>query len=166
MLPTHFRVAMANRLRVGPYGAPARTGEPGPEWLIVERLGAGGEILFISDTTASGGAVDGDAPMGLAPLHTLVALLAEPSDTPEFLIVRQRPAALQTPGIFFPGDGCVRLSGGEGDLGLTAFGRHAHSRGTLNGATVLNDVPNPAPAAEGAINWHFAAQQRPWPGQA
>ncbi|MEM7695234.1 MAG: hypothetical protein AAF318_12350 [Pseudomonadota bacterium] len=165
MVPTTFRVAMANRLRLGPYSDPASTGDRGAEWLIVERVGALGEVLFVSDTAPCNGLTQGAAPPGLAPKHTLVALLAEDDETPKFLIVRQRPAALPTPGLFFPADGCVRLTGHHGRLGLRAFGRHAHSRGTRSGATVLIDVPDPAPAAEGAVNWHFEAEQRPWPAE-
>ena len=66
------------------------------------------------------------------------------------------------PGRFFPADGMAELHAEASDLRLSAFGRHAHSRGSVDGLPLLHDIPHPAPGSEGAINWHFAAEQRPW----
>lgn len=165
MITENFRVAMLNALRTGPYATPYQTSPPVPEWLVATRSGPGGTYLFISDTATS---VEGDtnsAPESLSEQNSIVAILAEDrADALQFLMVRHLPATVTVPGRFFPADGMAELRKDGARLRLTAFGRHAHSRGSIDGQAVLHDIPHPAPNAEGALNWHFAAEERPWVG--
>jgi hypothetical protein len=165
MHPKTFRIAMLNTLRVGPYDAPHLTNPPVQEWLIAARSGPGGVILIISDTAIP---VEGDAtpaPDDLSEQNSIVAILAEDrTDTLHFMMVRHLPATVSVRGRFFPADGMAELRKDGTQMRLTAFGRHAHSRGSVDGQAVLHDIPHPAPNAEGALNWHFAAEERPWVG--
>lgn len=159
----NFRVPMLNSLRIGPYDLPYQTNPPTQEWLIASRQGDQSVYLTISDTSTR---VDGDtnaAPQGLVEQNTIVAVLAEETDDiSHFLMLRHLPEGVRISGRFFPADGAATLGLQTNTLQLGAFGRHAHSRGEANGASVLHDVPDPAPNADGAINWHFSAQERPW----
>ncbi len=162
----NFRVPMLNSLRVGPYDFPFQTNAPTQEWLIASRLENQSAYLTISDTSAAVEPSNGDAPEGLMEQNTIVAVLADETDVQSrFLMLRHLPRGVRISGRFFPADGAATLSRTQGKLRLDAFGRHAHSRGTEGGASVLHDIPNPAPNTEGAINWHFAAEQRPWTPQ-
>lgn len=169
MIPINFRVAMLNRLRLGPYDHPHLTGTVAEEWLIVERVGRDGELLRISDATTLSGDTSGYAPADLQPRNTIVALLAEPEteedEGPQFLMVRHLPLSTTVQGSFFPADGYARLARVNGTLILNAFGRHAHTKGEIAEAVVFHDIPRPAPNAEGAINWHFNAEERSWTAQ-
>ncbi|QIR86486.1 hypothetical protein [Paracoccus sp. AK26] len=163
MIPQSFRIAMLNTLRIGPYDTPYRTNAPLREWLIAARSGPTGEHLIISDTATSVDSEDIRAPDDLSEQNSIVAILAELHDSaPQFLMLRHLPDGVSVPGRFFPADGVAVLSLDGAALGLNAFGRHAHSRGTVDGRIVLHDIPHPAPDAEGAINWHFAALEHPW----
>lgn len=165
MHPKTFRTAMLNTLRVGPYDTPHLTNPPVREWLISARSGPGGVTLIISDTAIP---VEGDAtsaPDDLSEQNSILAILAEDrADALQFLMVRHLPASVTVPGRFFPADGMAELRKDGTRMRLTAFGRHAHSRGSVDGQAVLHDIPHPAPNAEGALNWHFAAEERPWVG--
>ena len=163
MIAETFRTPMLNTLRVGPYDSPHRTNPPVQEWLIAARSGAGGIYLIISDTASpvEGGGMS--APDALKERNSIVAVLAEDRENaPQFLMVRHLPAGVSIPGRFFPADGMAELREDRTGLRLAAFGRHAHSRGSIDGQMLLHDIPNPAPNAEGALNWHFAADERPW----
>lgn len=158
-----FRTAMLNDLRVGPYNAPYATNSPTKEWLIATLGGPGDKYLTISDTSTTVGQDTDSAPAELSEQNSIVAVLAEDDgDTQQFLMLRHLPEGLSIQGRFFPADGAARLSRQDGVLNLRAFGRHAHSRGTSGNQSVLHDIPNPAPNADGAINWHFSAEERPW----
>jgi hypothetical protein len=163
MIAETFRTAMFNALRIGPYDTPYQSNPPVQEWLIAARSGPGGVYLIISDTAIP---VEGDAisaPDDLSEQNSIVAILAEDrADAPQFLMLRHLPEGLSVPGRFFPADGMAQLRKDGTRLCLSAFGRHAHSRGSVDGQTVLHDIPHPAPNAEGALNGHFAAEGRPW----
>lgn len=166
MIPETFRIAMLNTLRIGPYDTPHRTNPPAREWLIAARGGPGGNYLMISDTAVAVGDESGSAPAGLSEQNSIVAVMAEISaDRQQFLMLRHLPAGLSLPARFFPADGAAELTVAGNGLRLAAFGRHAHSRGSDDGQVILHDIPYPAPDAEGAINWHFAAEERPWTAQ-
>lgn len=166
MVPKKFRIAMLNQLRLGPYDRPHQAGPVSQEWLVVERSGPDGEHLRISDATTATDDKSGDAPADLKVRNTIFALLAEPEDgtgrNTQFLMVRHLPLAATVQGTFFPADGSATLALKDGTLAMTAFGRHAHTRGDVEGALVFYDIPRPAPSADGAINWHFTAEERPW----
>lgn len=161
-----FTIAMLNTLRIGPYDFPYRTNPPTSEWLIASRGGPDGAYLTISDTANSVGPDTKTAPPELEPQNSIVGVLAEEADgTAEFLWLRHLPSGVSVPGRFFPADGVARLSYADGAFGLRAFGRHAHSAGTSGTGQVLHDIPHPAPNSDGAINWHFLAEERPWKPQ-
>lgn len=170
MLPKNFRIAMRNALRVGPYGMPHATTRSTQEWLIVERLGDEGEIIRISDASAQSAANGHDAPDALVVNNTIIGLLAERDfdarASAQFLLIRHFEHAADLEGIFFPADGFALLTGGANEIGLRAFGRHAHSTGQIGGHTVYFDTPHPAPQSASALNWHFDAIQVPWINQA
>jgi hypothetical protein len=160
-----FRIAMLNTLRVGPYDTPHQTNPSVHEWLIAARSGPGGVFLVISDTAIPVDPNATSAPDDLSEQNSIVAILAEDrADALQFLMVRHLPASVTVPGRFFPADGMAELRKDDTRMRLTAFGRHAHSRGSTDGQAVLHDIPYPAPNAEGALNWHFAAEERPWVG--
>ena len=162
-----FRVAMFNRLHLGPYEVPHQTTRPASEWLIVERSGEEGSVLQIAEGVSEQKDDQAEAPADLTPGNTLVALLADTPDGDQkrarFIIVRHAPPDLKVMGTFFPGDGFVEIQQGETSLSLDAVGRHHHTIGDINGVTVIGDIPNPAPGATGGANWHFDAEERPWP---
>ena len=163
MIAETFRTAMLNTLRIGPYDTPYQTNPPVQEWLVAARSGPGGVYLIISDTAnpVEGGGMS--APDDLNEQNSIVAVLAEArADATQFLMLRHLPTRVSVPGRFFPADGMAELRKDSTGLRLAAFGRHAHSHGSVDGQTLLHDIPNPAPNAEGALNWHFAAEERPW----
>lgn len=165
MIAEAFRIAMLNALRTGPYDTPYQTNPPVQEWLIAARGGPGGVHLIISDTAMRVGGDTTSAPDDLSEQNSIAAILAENRpDAPQFLMLRHLPTGFAVPGRFFPADGMVELRNDGAQLRLSAIGRHAHSRGSIDGQAVLQDIPHPAPNAEGAINWHFAAEERPWLG--
>lgn len=170
MTAVRFRVAMFNQLRLGPYDAPHVSAAPNQEWLIVERSGADGEYLLVSDGRSDAEVDDGPAPADLVPGNTLVALLAKTKagtdPIVQFIFVRHPPVGLVVGGTFFPADGFAEIVEINGELRLSAVGRHFHTRGECCGDVVLHDVCDPAPGAGGGVNWHFDAEQRPWPAQA
>ncbi|MDQ0513534.1 hypothetical protein [Ancylobacter amanitiformis] len=163
MIAETFRIAMLNTLRIGPYDTPHRANPPVTEWLIAARGGPDGVYLIISDTPASVGEDTASAPVDLVEQNSIVAVLAkDDGDRPQFMMLRHPPGDFSLPGRFFPADGMATLTQYDGVLRLGAIGRHAHSRGSVNGQVVLHDIPHPAPNTDGAINWHFAAEERPW----
>jgi len=156
-----FRIAMANDLRLGPYARPHQAADAGKEWLIVERRGAEGEVLLVSDAGRIEAAEE--APAELVARNTIVAVLAEAGVEPLFLIVRHLPAGLAVPGSFFPADGFVQLRGEAPALALLAVGRHAHRNVVVGGVVEQRDVPDPtAEDPDDTANWHFTAVQRRW----
>lgn len=158
-----FRVPMFNRLRIGPYDFPYQTNPPTEEWLIASRHSNHSSYLTISDTSTPFEPGSTKAPEGLTEQNTIVAVLAEESDgNLQFLMLRHHPEGVPIPGRFFPAEGAATLKLEDGQIRLNAFGRHAHSTGNANGESILHDIPNPAPNASGAINWHFTAEERPW----
>lgn len=165
MIADNFRTAMLTTLRLGPYDTPYQTNLPVQEWLIAARSSAGGIYLVISDTACP---VQDDgilAPDDLSEQSSIVTVLAEERfEARQFLMLRHLPAGVSVPGRFFPADEMAELRKDGAGLQLAAFGRHAHSRGKFNGQAVLYDISHPAPGAEGAINWHFAAEERSWIG--
>lgn len=164
MIPETFRVAMCNSLRLGPYASPHLTGAPVDEWLIVQRTASDPTVLVISDTGTPKDGPAETAPDGLSPQLSIVALLAQDDgQTRRFLMVRHLPDGLNVPGTFFPADGFAELTGSAGAMRLRAFGRHAHRVDTVNGRPVLHDLPDPDPDEQNARNWHFDAEERPWP---
>lgn len=167
MPPKSFRIAMLNRLRLAPYERPSAAGAPSNEWLILERTGANGTTLFISDTASSEPGIEDDAPQSLKERNTIVGLLASPapncaSSTEKFLLIRHNRTGIAPAGVFFPADGFAEIRSESGAIVLHAIARHAHSIGRLNNTNVHHDVPEPAPSAQGAVTWHFEACERPW----
>lgn len=167
MIDTAFKIAMLNRLRLAPYEQPHIRSDASDEWLIVERTGADGTVLFISDAGFTTPPQGDNPPADLAPRNTIVGLLARPELSGEephgsrYLLVRHNSTGLAVPGTFFPADGYAELNSESGQLRLLAFGRHAHSSGWDGSTTVHHDIPYPAPAMPGAITWHFEATERP-----
>lgn len=156
-----FRVAMVNEVQVGAYERPDQAEDVGQEWLIVERRGAEGEVLLVSDGSHT--VMTEEAPAELSARNTIVAVLAEAGATPRFLIVRHPPAGLDVPGSFFPADGFVELRGEAPALQLRAVGRHAHRDVASGGVIARRDVPDPtAEEPDDTANWHFTAAQRRW----
>lgn len=163
-----FRIAMFNRLTVGPYENPAQVSQNDVEWLIVERSGPDGSLIQISDTRGGPDAADGPAPDTIEPRHTLVGLFTESGFADghtfaRFLLVRHAPPGIQIPGTFFPADGYAEIRNTPLGLSLHAVGRHFLIDGTKNGKPIKIDVPEPKPGTPGnGANWHFDAQQRDW----
>lgn len=159
----NFRVPMLNSLRIGPYELPFKTNSSTQEWLIASRQNDQSSYLSISDTSTPVEPGSVGAPEGLTEQNTIVAVLAEEGSLQsQFLMLRHLPEGVRISGRFFPADGAATLSIENGNLTLSAFGRHAHSRGSSVEESVLHDIPHPAPNAEGAINWHFSAEERSW----
>lgn len=156
MVARNLRVAMHNILALAPYERPDNRGGPLIEWLVVERSGADGERLTISDAGSAPSTAPADAPSGLTPNNTMYGLLLhenEIGDDAVFLLARHLPAGVTVEGSFFPADGYARLSSYCFGLQLRAAGRHAH-----DGAG--QDIPDPAPG-EG-LSWHFDAKRVRW----
>jgi hypothetical protein len=162
MIQKLFRVAMSNSLGMASYMTPATVQGRGREWLIVARSGDG-KYIEISDS----GEIVGEglsAPDEITPNNTMFGiLLREAESEAVFLLVRHLPFSASVTGRFFPVDGYVSIVRSEGNLGLHASGRHAHSEGNINGTDVLYDIPFPAPGAGRA--WHFDAKYVPWGGE-
>ena len=164
-----FRIAMLSAVKTGPYERPHISEHQGYEWLIVERSGADGEFLAISQAGRAEGRNAKAAPADLTPGNTQVAMLVRDSRRgeakAEFIFLRTQPAEIVPGGPFFPCEGYASLNGEMGSLQLKAMGRHFHTRGRVQGVPIFQDVPHPADGAKGGLNWHFAAQQRPWDGE-
>ncbi len=156
MLATSFRVAMHNTIAMASYDRPDLTNPPGNEWLIVERSGADGEVLTISDAGSAPGTPPATAPDGLAENNSMFGVLLHENEIGNdavFLLVRHLPASGAVPGSFFPADGYARVSETCAGLHLRSAGRHAH-----DGAG--NDIPDPAPGQ--GFSWHFDAWRVVW----
>lgn len=114
MLATNFRVAMHNTIRIAPsYDRPDLTNPPGNEWLIVERSGADGEVLTISDAGTAPGTPPATAPDGLSENNSMFGVLLhenEIGDDAVFVLARHLPPGGTVPGSFFPADGYARVS--------------------------------------------------------
>lgn len=95
MLATNFRVAMHNTIRIAPsYDRPDLTNPPGNEWLIVERSGADGEVLTISDAGTAPGTPPATAPDGLSENNSMFGVLLhenEIGDDAVFVLARHLP---------------------------------------------------------------------------
>jgi len=136
--------------------------------LVVERFGADGRFLWISDASPNVETPVGAAPDDLIVGNTLFGMLARTSQdqsVAHFMFIRHLPRDGTTEGVFFPADGMATLTGHAGDLTLTASGRHFHTQAEVDGQTFLHDVPHPAPGAKGGISWQFDAAKRPWAKQ-
>ncbi len=140
MLATNFRVAMHNTIRIAPsYDRPDLTNPPGNEWLIVERSGADGEVLTISDAGPILGTAT--APDGLSENNSMFGVLLHENEIGNdavFVLARHLPVGGTVPGSFFPADGYARVSETCAGLHLRAAGRHAHD-------AAGDDIPDPAP---------------------
>ena len=156
MLATNFRVAMHNNISFASYTRPDQTNNPGNEWLIVERSGADGEVLTISDAGGAGPSPPASAPDGLTENNSMYGLLLHENEIGNdavFLLVRHIPPGGTVPGTFFPVDGYARVSEPCSGLQLRAAGHHAHD-------AAGNDIPNPGPGV--GFSWHFDARRVPW----
>ncbi len=156
MLANNFRVAMHNTIAMASYLRPDLTNPPGNEWLIVERSGADGEVLTISDAGSAPDTRPASAPDGLAENNSMFGVLLHENEIGNdavFLLVRHLPAGAAVPGSFFPADGYARVSETCGGLHIRTAGRHAHDGGG-------NDIPDPAPGQ--GISWHFDAWRLVW----
>src|SRR3954468_22919975 len=150
-----FVVAMAASVGVANYEKPTQIVRQIRRWAIVSRFGAENEYLTISIA----GAMQhepAEAPIGLAPVKTALGILLSENQrecASRFLLVRQLPRGLKVAGFFFPPEGYAQLDRTLDAFHLHAEGRHAHSRGVLNGQDIRIDVPDPAPGAKWAMAW-------------
>ena len=160
MLASNFRVAMHNTIAMATYSRPDLTNPPGNEWLIVERSGADGEVLTISDAGGASSTPPATAPAGLAENNSMYGVLlheGEIGNDAVFLLVRHLPTGGVVPGSFFPVDGYARVSETCAGLHLRVAGRHAHDAGG-------NDIPDPGPGV--GFSWHFDAWRVVWSNEA
>jgi hypothetical protein len=162
-----FVVAMAATVSIANYERPTEIIRPMKKWTIVSRFGPENEYLTISVTEAMQHGQD-EAPIGLTPAKTAFGILLSENERESecmFLLARQLPREIKIAGSFFPAEGYARLNNIRSALHLRTEGRHAHSRGSLNGQDIRIDVPDPAPGAKWAMAWHVDAQRRPWAGE-
>jgi len=165
MLKNGFVVAMAAEFSFAPYDRPVSVLRKVKQWIIVSRCGPNLEFMTVANA-AGKVAPNVDAPIGLAPINTVVGvLMSEAAGQSVFLLVRQQPAQLPVAGAFFPADGYVRIFETQGTVGLRGEGRHAHSLGRVDNYWIRKDVPDPAPNARGALAWHIDGVQRNWAGE-
>ncbi|TYC51316.1 hypothetical protein FMN50_22515 [Rhodobacterales bacterium] len=166
MLPDKFRVAMFNRLGLGPYFQPARIETDLEEWLIVERFGRNGEYLVVSTAGTEQDPASFQAPPDLVEHKSMLGILIDialDGEGATFLFTRNLVGNQVVKGSFFPADGYVTLERHQSGIRLTAAGRHAHDISSGPRGPVFKHIPEPTPAAEGeARNWHFDAVMRPW----
>lgn len=161
-----FKVAMFNRLTVGPYERPDAVAGADTEWLIVERSGPMGGYLQISEAVSAHPVSDGPAPDDLEPLSTILAVATETSaDRARFLMLRHAPAGIELAGSFFPADGYAEVARSGRGLRLHAVGRHFHRTEVIDGRPVLIDVSDPSSGTGTGSNWHFHAESRDWSGE-
>ncbi len=164
MLDISFKVAMHNVIAMAGYFTPHNANAPGNEWLIVERSGDSGEIITISDAGGAPSNPPAEAPSSLVEINSMYGvLLYEEDKEAAFLLVRHLPAGAQLPGMFFPADGCVRLTEDCKGFFMRASGRHAFD---VN----RNDIPNPLPPyaqqpGDSIFAWHFDAKRVNWVNQ-
>lgn len=160
MLDKSFKVAMHNVIAMAGYFTPHNTNPPGNEWLIVERTGASGEIITISDAGPAPSTTPSDAPASLVENNSMYGVLLYEEDREAvFLLVRHLPTGASVPGSFFPADGCVRLTESCNGFFMRASGRHAHDASR-------NDIPDPPPGGgPGIFAWHFDAKRVNWANQ-
>lgn len=159
MLADNFKIAMYNTIAMASYDRPDLTNPPGSEWLIVERSGADGEFLTISDAGYVGDPPPASAPAGIVENNSMCGVLLHEDESGEdavFLLVRHLPPGGSVPGSFFPADGYARMSHTCAGVLLRAAGRHAHDSSG-------DDIPNPGPG-EG-FSWHFDAEKVSWAGE-
>ncbi len=164
-----FKIAMSNRIHIGPYDPPLlNANQGGCEWLILRRWGDKGQFLEISDTTLevpNGDRVRGSIPNCEIPDKAPPSLLAhqsmlgvmvreDSSGDAVFLLVRRNVDDHTMSGKFYPVDGHAVIKEFGNDLVLVASGRHAHDQDG-------NDIPNPGPS-DGGMSWHFDAAQIAW----
>ena len=90
MLATSFRVAMHNTIAMASYDRPDLTNPPGNEWLIVERSGADGEVLTISDAGTAPGTPPATAPDGLAENNSMFGVLLHENEIGNDACLRRR----------------------------------------------------------------------------
>jgi hypothetical protein len=160
-----FVTAMAAELSFAPYDRPVSVLRKAKQWIIVSRCGPNSEFITVANAAGAVGP-EADAPIGLAPISTAVGiLLSETADESTFLLVRQPPRQLPIAGSFFPADGYIRIFETHGTLRLRSEGRHAHSLGRIDGRSIRQDVPDPAPNARGVMAWHIEGIRRNWIGE-
>lgn len=173
MLPDKFRIAMFNRLGIGPYFLPARTDKSAEEWLIIERSGTNGDYLVISNAEATEASTGYEAPADLVETRSIFGILIDIAPSGEeatFLFTRNLVGEQSVSGHFFPADGYATLERYRGQIQLRAAGRYAHetdgkTRSGIRGPA-FRHIPEPTPAAHGtARNWHCNAIMRPWINQ-
>lgn len=162
-----FVVAMAATVSIADYERPAEIIRRLRRWAVVSRFGPENEYLTVSVAEAMQQEQD-EGPIGLAPIKTVLGILLsedEPNGESTFLLLRRLPREIKIAGLFFPAEGYAQLNGAFGTLQLRSKGRHAHSRGLLNGQDIRIDVPDPAPGAKWTMAWHIQAARRPWAGE-
>lgn len=162
-----FVVAMAATVSIANYDKPAEIIRRMRRWAVVSRFGPDNEYLTVSVAEAMQ-PEQAEGPIGLTPAKTVLGvLLAEDaaSGGSTFLLLRHLPRGLKVAGLYFPAEGYAQVSGAAGTLHLRTQGRHAHSRGLLDGHDVRIDVPDPAPGAKWTMAWHIEAAHRPWAGE-
>ncbi len=162
MLPLNFRIAMFNRLGVGPYEHPGTIDRSSEEWLIVERRDL---FLKISRGSLPASPACLEAPEDITVDNTLFGQFVESnSDTNEDVFLLTRGAARRSGRSknFFPASGYARLSKMAGKIKLAAHGRQFLRTEPIpaRGATSLM-----SPQLEQetkSFNWHFDAIQYYW----
>ena len=163
-----FVVAMAATVSIANYAKPAEIIRQLRRWAVVSRFGPENEYLTVSVAEAMLSQEQIEGPIGLAPAKTVLGvLLSEDESNREstFLLLRRLPPGIKIAGLFFPAEGYAQISGAFDSLQLRTKGRHAHSRGLLNGQDIRIDVPDPAPGAKWTMAWHIEAARRPWAGE-
>ena len=162
-----FVVAMAATVSLANYERPVEIIKRLKRWAVVSRFGPENEYLTVSVAEAMS-QEQTEGPISLAPAKTVLGLLLaedEPNGESTFLLLRRRPPGIKIAGLYFPAEGYAQISGAFDSLQLRTKGRHAHSRGLLNGQDIRVDVPDPAPGAKWTMAWHIEAARRPWAGE-
>ena len=165
-----FRIAMLSTVETGLSERPHISEHLGYEWLVVERSGFDGLFLAISKAGRAEGRDLKSAPADLTLENTQVAMLVRDSrrgeSKAEFVFLRTRPLEIDPGGSFIPCEGYASLNGEVGSLQLMAEGKYFNTRGRVQGAPSITDLPHPGYGASGALNWRITARQKPWSGEA
>lgn len=164
MQPETFRAAKLNALRIGSYDTPHLTNPPVQEWLMAALSGPGGVFLMISDRATRWMPMQRWRQMIKADKTRSWRNSPKTAQTRfsfGWNIICRRP--LQSPVSFLRQRAFAHWARAVNSL--AAVGRYANSRGSIDDQAVLQDIPHPAPNAEGALNWHCAAEDRPWVGE-
>lgn len=158
-----FRVAMFNRLALGPYEFSRAAEQGNAEWLIVELSGRDSSVLQVTEAISASQIADGPAPDDLIPVQSRVAVRrAGAGGEDVFDFVRELPAGTRTDAVFSPGRGEARLVERRGKICLVAAGQHLRMQ--AGAGMMLVDVPE-APMVETIEHWKFDAAERSWIGE-